>query len=127
MLEVLEALHGRLGKLAHGAPNARLYMPSSAQIGGELAAYRTRLRITEAQLPLWNAFVAAVQDAADNLRRAVDEGRQTGQPTPMLGIEFEAVRSLAATGGPLYAALSDPQKIAVQKLVAQGLHGLRGG
>ena len=126
MIEMLLTLQGRLGKLAYGAGD-RLFMPSSGRIAAELAGYRTRLRISETQLPLWNAFTDAVQDAADNLRRAIEESRQAGAPKPLLGIEFAAVRSLAETGGPLYASLSEAQKATVQRLVVQGLRGLRGG
>jgi hypothetical protein len=37
------------------------------------------------------------------------------------------VQDAAGAGGPLYASLSEPQKATVRTLVAQGLHGLRGG
>jgi hypothetical protein len=126
MLQTLQALHGRLGKLAHGDADG-LYMPSSGRIAAELAGYRTRLRITASQLPLWNAFTDSVQDAADNLRHAIDEQHRSGTPQPLLGVEFAAVRSLADTAGPLSAALSDEQKATVRTLVSQGLHGLGDG
>ena len=123
LIEMLQALHGRLGALAHGGADDRLFMPSSGRIAAELAGYRTRLRITETQLPLWNGFVDAVQDAAGTLRRAIEENRQSGTPKPLLGIEFAAVQAVAGAGGPLYASLSEPQKATVRTLVAQGLHG----
>ena len=127
MIEMLQLLHGRLGTLAHGGADDRLFMPSSGRIAAELAGYRTRLRITGTQLPLWNGFVDAVQDAADSLRRAIEESRQSGTPKPLLGTEFTAVQTVAETGGPLYASLSDAQKAAVQNLATQGLRKLRGG
>jgi hypothetical protein len=127
LIEMLLALHARLDRLAHGGADVGLFMPSSGRIAAELAGYRTRLRITGTQLPLWNGFVDAVQDAADTLRRAIEASRQDSAPKPLLGLEFAAVRSLAATGGPLYASLSEAQKDTVQRLVTQGLRGLRGG
>jgi len=126
MLQALQGLHGRLGQLAHGDAKG-LYMPSSGRIAAELAGYRTRLRITEEQLPLWNAFADSVQGAAANLRHAIEARQRTGTPQPLLGIEFAAVGSVAGTAGPLYAALSDEQKATVRTLIAEGLRGLNEG
>jgi hypothetical protein len=89
-------------------------------IEGRLAFLKTELKITDAQLPLWNAFAQAMRDDASTMQ---------AMPHPMMGMnkaatlpdklvtretmleaQLEAVRKLKAAADPLYAALAADQK-----------------
>jgi len=96
-------------------------MPMMAKhIEGRLAFLKTELKITDAQLPLWNAFAQAMRDDASTMQ---------AMPHPMMGMnkaatlpdklvtretmleaQLEAVRKLKAAADPLYAALTADQK-----------------
>jgi hypothetical protein len=92
----------------------------AGHIEGRLAFLKTELKISDAQLPLWNAFAQAMRDNATPMRampRAVT-GIDTAATFPdkltaretMLATRLEAVRKLKAAADPLYAALNPDQK-----------------
>src|SRR5215469_11001572 len=59
-------------------------MPMMAEhIEGRLAFLKTELKITDAQLPLWNAFAQAMRD---------DAGTMRAMPHPMMGMNKAATR-----------------------------------
>ena len=90
-------------------------------VEGRLAFLKAELKITDAQLPLWNTFAAAMRDNAKAM-----QGMQGGMMMGMtqaatlpdklaagektLGTRLDAVRKLKAAADPLYAALSVDQK-----------------
>jgi hypothetical protein len=96
-------------------------MPMMAKhIEGRLAFLKTELKITDAQLPLWNAFAQALRDDASTIQ---------AMPHPMMGMNktatlpdilaaretrlaarLEALRKRKAAVDPLYAALTADQK-----------------
>ena len=96
-------------------------MPMKAKhIEGRLAFLKTELKITDAQLSLWNAFAQAMRDDASTMQAMPHPmmGMNTAATLPdklaareaMLAARLEAVRKLKAAADPLYAALTTDQK-----------------
>ena len=94
-------------------------------VEGRIAFLKTELKITDAQLPQWNAFADALRNNAKRMaemRGTMMQGGMTGQATSMSAPErfdrmekmiaatLETVRSTKAALDPLYAVLSDEQK-----------------
>jgi LTXXQ motif family protein len=96
-------------------------MPMMAKhIEGRLAFLKTELKITDAQLSLWNAFAQTMRDDASTMQAMPHPmmGMNHGATLPdklaaretMLAARLEAVRKLKAAADPLYAALTADQK-----------------
>ena len=129
MQRMMQMMHQRMA--AQGA------MRPLQRIEGQLAYFRTELRITEAQAPQWNTFADAVRAAADKLRQAMIQQNMpaTGQAATApallerriasLSLQLETTRAIAAAAGPLYAALSDEQKRTADELMAEHLRDMR--
>lgn len=85
-----------------------------------LAALKTQLKITEAQTKAWDAYAAAVRDAANAMsgQRQAFMGQMRGAALPqrldfheaMLVSHLEQLRKTKAAVAALYAVLSDDQK-----------------
>lgn len=85
-----------------------------------LAALRTELKITDAQIPQWNHFADTLRSATKTMdgvhQRMVQERMPATLPArldldeKMLSARLEALRGIKAALGPLYALLSDEQK-----------------
>jgi LTXXQ motif family protein len=130
MQRMMQMMHERMA--AQGA------MRPFRHIEGQLAYARAELHIAEAQAPQWNAFADAVRAAAERLRQAQAQALQgAGQPatapallerrSTLLTARLEAIRAVAATAGPLYAALSDEQKRTADELMAEHLRDMGRG
>ncbi|SHK21667.1 LTXXQ motif family protein [Roseomonas rosea] len=102
------------------------------RVEGELAYFRAELRITDAQVPQWNTLAEAIRGAVGQLRRAFGEATPASQrPVPaiaqlerriaLLSVQLDTARVVAAAAGPLYAALSDEQKLMADELMAEHL------
>lgn len=131
------------GPMTPGMPAAGT-MPMMAQMGqggmmgmmmrmgdhveGRIAFLRAELRITEAQVPLWNAFAEALRANA----RKMGEMQQAmmgqaaapmtlpqriAQHETMVTAHLEAFRAMRTAVQPLYAALSDDQKRIADTLI----------
>ena len=89
-------------------------------IEGRLAFLKTELKITDAQLPLWNAFAQAMRDDAGmmqamphpimGMNKAATLPNKLAMRETMLEAQLEAVRKLKAAADPLYTALDTDQK-----------------
>ena len=89
-------------------------------IEGRLAFLKTELKITDAQLPLWNAFAQAMRDDASTIQamphpmmemnKAATLPDKLAARQTILTARLEAVRKLKAAADPLYAALNPDQK-----------------
>ncbi len=92
-------------------------------IEGKLAYLKAELKITDAQMPLWNAFADAYRSNGQKRAQhcaAMKEHGGAMMPSDILDklnmmeqhmtMHLESVRALKATLQPLYAALSDEQK-----------------
>ena len=97
-------------------------------IEGRLAFLKTELKITEAQLPLWNAFAEAARGNAKAVEDVMQGGivgssQSAALPAKlalrekMMTVHLEALRKLKAALDPLYAALSTEQKKTADTLV----------
>jgi hypothetical protein len=95
-------------------------MPMMAKyIEGRLAFLKTELKITDAQLPLWNAFAQAMRDDSTvqamphpmmEMNKATTLPDKIAARETMLTARLEALRKLKAAADPLYAALTVDQK-----------------
>ncbi len=99
----------------------------SERVEGRIAFLKTELKITDAQLPLWNGFAQAMRDNAKAMQGAMQGmpgmsggmmGMSQAATLPdklaarekMLSGRLDTVRKLKAAAEPLYAALSADQK-----------------
>jgi hypothetical protein len=89
-------------------------------IEGRLAFLKTELKITDAQLPFWNAFAQAMRDnatamlamphAMTGIDKAPTLPEKLAARETLLSTRLEAVRKLKAAADPLYTALNADQK-----------------
>ena len=109
-----------------GMPMMRMMMGQNGMavmakhIEGRLAFLKTELKITDAQLPFWNAFAQAMRDSATAMQAMPHAIMEMGKAAmlldklaeceTMLVAGLEAVRKLKAAADPLYAALNADQK-----------------
>jgi len=99
----------------------------AGHVEGRLAFLKTELKITDAQLPLWNAVSDAIRANAKSM--AAMSGGMTGSSQTatlpetlalrekMMTAHLEALHRLKAAVDPLYAALSDEQKKTADELL----------
>jgi LTXXQ motif family protein len=98
-------------------------------VEGRLAFLKTELKITDAQLPLWNAVAEAIRANAKSGMGMMEEmaGGMMGQGAnlpdrfaareKMMAARLDALRRLKSAVDPLYAALSDDQKKTADELL----------
>jgi len=96
-------------------------------VEGRLAFLKTELKITDTQLPLWNAVADAMRANAKSMGDMAG-GMMGGSQTAtlpdklamrekMMTAHLEALRRFKAAVDPLYAALSDEQKKTADELM----------
>jgi len=96
-------------------------------VEGRLAFLKTELKITDTQLPLWNAVADAMRANAKSMGDMAG-GMMGGSETAtlpdklamrekMMTAHLEALRRFKAAVDPLYAALSDEQKKTADELL----------
>ena len=97
-------------------------------VEGRLAFLKTELKITDAQLLLWNKFAQAVRDNAKAMRSIMQGGmmamnqsarlpEKLAMREKMMTAHLVALRKLRQTVDPLYAAFTDEQKKAADQLM----------
>ena len=96
-------------------------------VEGRLAFLKTELKITDAQLPLWNPVADAMRANAKtmgDMAGGMMGGSQTAtlpdklaMREKMMAAHLEALRKFKAAVDPLYAALSDDQKKTADELL----------
>ena len=115
-----------MSEAEEGMPMMRMMMgqhdmPMMAKhIEGHLAFLKTELKITDAQLPLWNVFAQAMRDDASTMQamphpmtmmnKAATLPDKLAERETMLEARLETVRKLKAAADPLYTALNADQK-----------------
>ena len=93
----------------------------SGHAEGRVAFLKAELKITDAQLPLWNAVADAIRANAKGMSEMTSGMMGRSQSTAtlpeklalrekMMTAHLEALRKFKAALDPLYAALSDEQK-----------------
>jgi len=100
----------------------------AGHVEGRLAFLKTELKITDAQLPLWNAVADAIRANVKSMSEMMSGGIMGGSQTAtlperlalrekMMTEHLEGLRRLKTAVDPLYAALSPEQKKAADELV----------
>jgi hypothetical protein len=99
----------------------------AGHVEGRLAFLKTELKITDAQLPQWNAVADAIRANAKSMSAMSDGMMGASQTTTLpdklalrektMAAHLEALRRLKAAVDPLYAALSDEQKKTADELL----------
>ena len=118
-MPMMRMLMGRDGIAMMGA--------MARHVEGRLAFLKAELKITDAQLPLWNAVADAMRANAKSMGDTAG-GMMGGSQTArlpdklamrekMMTAHLEALRKFKAAADPLYAALSDEQKKTADELL----------
>ena len=107
----------------------------SSHIEGRIAFLKAELKITDAQLPQWNAFADALRSSMTALHAAMQSmmqanGRATApdqmeRQVAVLSSHLDSAKAGLAAVKPLYAALSDEQKKTADELVGEHLMSMR--
>ncbi len=131
MMQMMQRMMAmRQGGMSPGA------MRAFDRIEGQLAYFRTELRVTDAQMPQWNAFADAVRAQAGRLRQAYMQAMQSaGQPASapaqlerraaLLRAQLDTTEAMTTATAALYAVLSDEQKRLADELMAEHLRDMR--
>ena len=118
-MSMMRIMMGRDGVAMMGA--------MARHVEGRLAFLKTELKITDAQLPLWNAVADAMRANAKTMSDMAG-GMMGGSETAtlpdklamrekMMTAHLEALRKFKAAADPLYAALGDEQKKTADELL----------
>ncbi|MGZ9159208.1 MAG: Spy/CpxP family protein refolding chaperone [Nitrospira sp.] len=116
-----------------GGPARMGMMGMADHVEGRIAFLKAELRITEAQMPQWNAFSDTLRENARRMREMSSTMMQDGmgqvsapdrldRMEKMMTSMFEAIKATRAALAPLYAVLTDEQK----KVADQLIHGPMG-
>ena len=106
-----------------------------SHLDGQLAYYKAELRITDAQLPQWNAFADVARTSASKLQPAYMLAMQVGvsasvpeqldRRMALLSVLIETEKEAAAPLKALYAVLSPEQQKAADGMLAEHLQAMR--
>ena len=98
-------------------------------IEGQIAFFKTELKITDAQEPQWNAFADALRANAAHLQQAVAKAteakgvvavpEQMERRIALLTALLDTMQSMQSAAKPLYAALTDEQRKVADELMAE--------
>jgi hypothetical protein len=103
-------------------------------IEGQIAFYKAELRITDAQLPQWNAFADALRSSATRMQQAlapitatsvVTAPEQIERRIGLVSARLDALQTLLAAAKPLYAVLGDEQKRVADQLTTEHMTGMQ--
>jgi hypothetical protein len=110
-------------------------MPPFAHIEGQIAFYKAELKITDAQLPQWNALADAIREGTKQLQQAYTQATQANAAVPapeqldrrmvLLMALTENQKAIEAPFKALYAGLSPEQQKLAGELMAEHLQAMR--
>src|SRR4051794_11006296 len=108
-----------------GMPMMRMMRMMQGHVEGRLAFLKTELKITDAQMPLWNAVADAIRANAKGGMGMMEGMMGQGAKLPdqlaahekMMTAHLDALRRFKSAVDPLYAALSDDQKKTADELL----------
>ena len=133
MMAMMQMMRGGMMPMGMG-PAA---MRPLQHIEGQLAFYKTELKITDAQTAQWNAFADTIRDNATRLRQAMMQAMEAKETataldmmqrrTAMLTAQLDVTKAVQATAKPLYDALSADQRKVADELMAQHLQAMQAG
>ena len=117
------------GMAMMGCPGGIGMMGMADHIEGRIAFLKAELKITEAQMPPWNAFADALRANAQ-MRTTMMQGGMMGQDgasmsaldrldhmEKMMSGMLEAVKGTRAAPAPLYAVFTEEQKKVADELI----------
>lgn len=121
---------GMMHGMMHGGPGmggmGRGMQPFE-HIEGRVAFLKAELAITDAQMPQWNDYAAAMRAGAASMKDAMAKIAQAGMPTvgperaeamiQMMTARLDTMKSRLAAGKALYAVLTDAQKKTADELM----------
>lgn len=95
------------------------------RIEGRIAFLKAELKITDSQMPLWNAYADALRANARAsehrhhvmMKQAATLPDRLDQHEQVVATRLDSVRALKTTLAPLYAALDSDQKKAAEDLM----------
>jgi hypothetical protein len=107
-------------------------------VNGRLAFLKAELKITDTQMPEWNAFAEAVRSNAKDINarvRPLFASNWASKPLPerldeqenLLAARLEAFKRTSAAVKPLYASLDDAQKKIADVILLGPMGGFHGG
>ena len=119
---------GGMGMGAMGGPSATGAPAMVERMEGRIAFVRAELKITETQLPVWNAFAGALRANATKLNEVAAKMRQMGGAQPMLSQRLEnqeqvltarldGIRAVRTAFTGLLGVLTDEQKKVAEEIV----------
>ena len=119
---------GGMGMGAMGGPSATGAPAMVERMEGRIAFVRAELKITETQLPVWNAFAGALRANATKLNEVAAKMRQMGGAQPMLSQRLEnqeqvltarldGIRAVRTAFAGLLGVLTDEQKKVAEEIV----------
>ncbi|HYH22508.1 MAG TPA: Spy/CpxP family protein refolding chaperone [Azospirillum sp.] len=116
---------------------------ASADPEPRIAQMKAAMRITDAQMPLWNGFAEAVRESAKALAPAYEAQRAGAQQAAwpermerrekLLAARLEALKRIRTAGNALYGVLSDEQRRTFDRMAGGpmgpfgGMGGMAGG
>jgi hypothetical protein len=101
----------------------------TGHIEGRLAYLKTELKITDAQVSLWDAYAGAARENAQSMQERctamIGQAGSAGLSLPdrldqheqFMAAQLDTVRAMNKTLKPLYAALDETQKQAANQLI----------
>src|SRR5579875_1886873 len=119
---------GMMGSSGAGMMGGGMGMAAAmaGHVEGRLAFLKAELKITDAQMPLWDKFATAVRDNSKAISEVVEDQRTAAATArlpdrlalreKLLRAQLAAVQRLKAAADPLYAALSPEQKKTADEL-----------
>ena len=104
-----------------------------SHLDGQLAYYKAELRITDAQLPQWNAFADVARASVNKLQPAYIQALQVGgsaseqldRRMTLQSVLIETEKEATAPLKALYAVLSPEQQKAADEMLAEHLQAMR--
>jgi len=134
---------GGPGGDGHGPRMERMCEDRDARIAGALAFAETRLKITDAQRPVWNKFTTAVKNSGAAMEKICADPAKMKQPATlpehaqhmeeMLTIRLDQIRQVRPALDEVYATFTADQKKTADEMVERfmrhgpGGHGGWGG
>ncbi len=122
MMGMMRMMMGR-----HGMGSMPMMAAMTGHVDGRLAFLRTELKITDAQLPRWDAVADVIRANAKSMgdmsggmmgsSQTVTLPDKLAMRVKMMTAHLEALHQFKSAVEPLYAALSDEQKKTADELL----------
>jgi hypothetical protein len=131
MMGMMQMMQGGMAQMGMGPAGMR----GLQHIEGQIAFYKTELKIADAQAPQWNAFADAIRSSAKTERTALQGMMQASGPgsapeqierrIALTTAQLDSMKTFLTAAKPLYAVLSDEQKKTADELLAEHLTQMR--